>query len=236
MMIASKRRAPTIDDLLRRQEEPQKRYRSSTTFQEHDHEGSSVDERYDEGSSDDSEESSEDSEPDCTQLESGGEESTDSEFNQEATPLNFGRFSRPDDLLGSRVSIKPNFTCQHSQGTSSGAGASKNVTFLSLNISPPLLSALSKMAIHNPTEIQRACIPPLLIGLNIHTIMPVLLLTTYSLEGRDCIGNAKTGSGKTIAFALPILQRLSVDPYGIFALVLTPTRYCPIPLLLEPTD
>ena len=33
-----------------------------------------------------------------------------------------------------------------------------------------------------------------------------------------------TGSGKTIAFALPILQKLSVDPYGIFALVLTPTR------------
>jgi Lhr-like helicase len=44
-------------------------------------------------------------------------------------------------------------------------------------------------------------------------------------KGRDCIGNAKTGSGKTIAFALPILQKLSVDPYGIFALVLTPTRY-----------
>ena len=44
-------------------------------------------------------------------------------------------------------------------------------------------------------------------------------------EGRDCIGNAKTGSGKTIAFALPILQKLSADPYGIFALVLTPTRY-----------
>ena len=47
------------------------------------------------------------------------------------------------------------------------------------------------------------------------------------LEGRDCIGNAKTGSGKTIAFALPILQKLSVDPYGIFALVLTPTRSRP---------
>lgn len=44
-------------------------------------------------------------------------------------------------------------------------------------------------------------------------------------KGQDCIGNAKTGSGKTIAFALPILQRLSSDPYGIFALVLTPTRY-----------
>ena len=48
---------------------------------------------------------------------------------------------------------------------------------------------------------------------------------TTIFEGRDCIGNAKTGSGKTIAFALPILQKLSADPYGIFALVLTPTRY-----------
>ncbi|KAL4081820.1 P-loop containing nucleoside triphosphate hydrolase protein [Scleroderma yunnanense] len=61
------------------------------------------------------------------------------------------------------------------------------------------------MSIHTPTEIQAACIPPL-------------------LSGRDCIGHAKTGSGKTIAFALPILQQLSVDPYGIFSLVLTPTR------------
>jgi ATP-dependent RNA helicase DDX49/DBP8 len=42
------------------------------------------------------------------------------------------------------------------------------------------------------------------------------------------IGGAPTGSGKTICFALPILQTLSLDPYGIYALVLTPTRYrCP---------
>ncbi|KIY51626.1 DEAD-domain-containing protein [Fistulina hepatica ATCC 64428] len=61
------------------------------------------------------------------------------------------------------------------------------------------------MSIRAPTEVQSACIPPL-------------------LAGKDCIGNAKTGSGKTIAFALPILQKLLVDPYGIFALVLTPTR------------
>ncbi|KAI0751574.1 DEAD-domain-containing protein [Daedaleopsis nitida] len=74
-----------------------------------------------------------------------------------------------------------------------------------MGISSVLVSALSKMAIRTPTEIQAACIPPL-------------------LGGRDCIGNAKTGSGKTIAFALPILQKLSLDPYGIFALVLTPTR------------
>lgn len=43
-------------------------------------------------------------------------------------------------------------------------------------------------------------------------------------SGRDCIGGAKTGSGKTMAFALPILQRIAKDPFGIFAVVLTPTR------------
>jgi len=38
------------------------------------------------------------------------------------------------------------------------------------------------------------------------------------------MGCAETGSGKTAAFALPMLHRLSEDPYGIFAVVLTPTR------------
>ncbi|KAJ6614301.1 P-loop containing nucleoside triphosphate hydrolase protein [Mycena sp. CBHHK59/15] len=74
-----------------------------------------------------------------------------------------------------------------------------------MGISAPLQLALTSMSIRTPTEVQAACIPPL-------------------LQGRDCIGNAKTGSGKTIAFALPILQKLSVDPYGIYALILTPTR------------
>eukprot|EP01135_Chromosphaera_perkinsii_P008836 Nk52_evm31s1485 gene=Nk52_evmTU31s1485 len=41
---------------------------------------------------------------------------------------------------------------------------------------------------------------------------------------QNCIGAAHTGSGKTAAFMIPILQRLAEDPYGIFALVLTPTR------------
>jgi superfamily II DNA/RNA helicase len=43
--------------------------------------------------------------------------------------------------------------------------------------------------------------------------------------GQDILACAKTGSGKTAAFALPILDVLSDDVYGIFALVLTPTRY-----------
>ncbi|KAI6164806.1 P-loop containing nucleoside triphosphate hydrolase protein [Pisolithus thermaeus] len=78
-------------------------------------------------------------------------------------------------------------------------------SFSEMGISPSLEAALRRMSILIPTEIQAACIPPL-------------------LSGRDCIGHAKTGSGKTIAFAIPIIQKLVADPYGIFALVLTPTR------------
>lgn len=85
------------------------------------------------------------------------------------------------------------------------AQVEKCSTFADLGISKSLQAALASMSINKPTQVQAACIPPL-------------------LTGRDCIGNAKTGSGKTMAFALPILQRLSLDPYGIFALVLTPTR------------
>ena len=63
----------------------------------------------------------------------------------------------------------------------------------------------------------------------LHPNPPFLLFFTLS-TGRDCIGCAKTGSGKTAAFALPILQKLCEDPYGIFALVLSPTRYNLLPV------
>lgn len=46
-----------------------------------------------------------------------------------------------------------------------------------------------------------------------------------AVAGRDCIGVAETGSGKTAAFVLPILHQLCKDPYGVFALILSPTRY-----------
>lgn len=78
-------------------------------------------------------------------------------------------------------------------------------TFSTLNVAPWLVNALSTMAIRRPTAIQRACIPEI-------------------LKGRDCIGGSRTGSGKTIAFAVPILQKWAEDPFGVFAVVLTPTR------------
>ncbi|CAM0137965.1 putative RNA helicase [Umbelopsis sp. WA50703] len=82
---------------------------------------------------------------------------------------------------------------------------SKDTTFEDLGLSNWLVDALSSLSIRKPSEIQKACVPAI-------------------LSGKDVIGGAKTGSGKTAAFALPILQKLSEDPYGIFALVLTPTR------------
>lgn len=77
--------------------------------------------------------------------------------------------------------------------------------FEEIGVEEWMCDTLKSMSIKEPTEIQRACIKPI-------------------MAGKDVIGGAKTGSGKTAAFAIPILQKLSQDPYGVFALVLTPTR------------
>ncbi|KAM9933392.1 hypothetical protein OXX80_006984, partial [Metschnikowia pulcherrima] len=79
------------------------------------------------------------------------------------------------------------------------------MSFADLGIAKWLDESLAAMKIHTPTQIQKACIPEI-------------------LKGRDCIGGARTGSGKTIAFAGPMLTKWSEDPSGIFGLVLTPTR------------
>lgn len=128
-----------------------------------------------------------------------------------------------DDLTSSRITIAPRTPLAVPRKPLTAAPL-RPTSFAEMGISQSLLIALSKMSIRNPTEIQAACIPPLLEG---EYLFPhaIVLTDMGDMQGRDCIGNAKTGSGKTIAFALPIIQRLSVDPYGIFALVLTPTRY-----------
>ncbi|NXA55749.1 DDX49 helicase, partial [Nothocercus julius] len=77
--------------------------------------------------------------------------------------------------------------------------------FRELGLAPWLVAQARQVGLGRPTPVQAACIPP-------------------ALQGRDCMGCAKTGSGKTAAFVLPVLQALSEDPYGIFCLVLTPTR------------
>lgn len=81
----------------------------------------------------------------------------------------------------------------------------ETATFATLGVDPWLIKSLSNMVIHRPTRIQKASIPEI-------------------LAGRDCIGGSRTGSGKTVSFAVPILQHWARDPMGIFAVVLTPTR------------
>ena len=79
-------------------------------------------------------------------------------------------------------------------------------TFEKLGLRSPLLAALRDLRFSEPTPIQVLAIPP-------------------ALEGRDVLGSAETGSGKTAAFGLAILQRLMDKPRGkTRALVLAPTR------------
>ena len=76
--------------------------------------------------------------------------------------------------------------------------------FTSLGLAEPLVKEVADMGYREPTPIQKAAIPEV-------------------LAGRDVIGCAQTGTGKTAAFILPTLQRISDKP-GIKALVVTPTR------------
>ncbi|XP_022157139.1 DEAD-box ATP-dependent RNA helicase 10-like [Momordica charantia] len=78
-------------------------------------------------------------------------------------------------------------------------------TFKSLGICEQLVEACESLGWKNPSKIQAEAIP-------------------HALEGKDLIGLAQTGSGKTGAFALPILQALLEAPQAFFACVLSPTR------------
>ena len=83
------------------------------------------------------------------------------------------------------------------------------MTFENLNIIEPIRQALEKKGYLEATPIQEKAIP-------------------HILEGRDLFGCAQTGTGKTAAFALPILQMLAArgaaSTRGIKALILAPTR------------
>lgn len=83
--------------------------------------------------------------------------------------------------------------------------STSTLSFKELGIIDPLLQALEQMNYKKPTDIQAEALP-------------------HALQGRDIIGVAETGSGKTAAFALPILQKLWEEPKGIFACVIAPTR------------
>ena len=82
---------------------------------------------------------------------------------------------------------------------------SESVTFSSLELSPAILQAVEKLGYETPSEIQAKCIPSL-------------------LAGKDVLGLAQTGTGKTAAFALPLLNNIDVKAKYPQILVLAPTR------------
>jgi ATP-dependent RNA helicase DeaD len=78
-------------------------------------------------------------------------------------------------------------------------------SFRDLKLSDPILRVLDEIGYETPTPIQRQSIPPLMMG-------------------RDILGHAPTGTGKTAAFALPLLSGINVQNKNIQVLTLTPTR------------
>lgn len=89
-----------------------------------------------------------------------------------------------------------------------------SMTFSALGITPELTALLKENGIASPTPVQRQTIPLL-------------------LQEKDVIAQAQTGTGKTLAFALPMLQRVNVEKEQVQALILTPTRELAIQITSE---
>jgi len=81
----------------------------------------------------------------------------------------------------------------------------ETMSFRDMNIAEPLLRALDEIGYETPSPIQAEAIPHL-------------------LKGLDILGHAPTGTGKTAAFALPLLSRLDMDDKNVQVMTLTPTR------------
>lgn len=89
-----------------------------------------------------------------------------------------------------------------------------SMSFSALGVTPELTALLKENGIASPTPVQRQTIPML-------------------LQDKDVIAQAQTGTGKTLAFALPMLQRVNVGKEQVQALILTPTRELAIQITAE---
>ena len=91
------------------------------------------------------------------------------------------------------------------EGSTALLSSDKKVSFEDFKISPPVLSALTKMGFKEPSPIQ------------VQTL-------EYALAGHDLIGQAQTGTGKTAAFGIPIIEKIDPSNRKVQALVMAPTR------------
>jgi len=86
--------------------------------------------------------------------------------------------------------------------------------FSKLDVSQTTLRALDRAGFHEPSPIQQAMI-------------------AQAIAGRDCLGNAPTGTGKTAAFLVPLLEKMDENDRRVQALILAPTRELVIQICRE---
>ena len=103
------------------------------------------------------------------------------------------------------IEIPTNNNNDNNDNNDNNNPSTKILSFKDLGLCDWICKSTKAVGFKKPTDIQSACIPSI-------------------LNGQNVMGCAQTGSGKTAAFALPILQKLSEDPYGIFCIILIPTR------------
>ncbi|GAA6062982.1 hypothetical protein JCM10212_005805 [Sporobolomyces blumeae] len=139
--------------------------------------------------------------------DSEGSQSASSSAERSPTPVD----ERPQPVASTSASTSSNSPATSAKQPSAGQSSlltteeRDTTSFADLGLLPALCDACSSLGFTAPSQIQQECIP-------------------YALQGKDIIGLAQTGSGKTAAFALPILQALWEEPQGLFAVVLAPTR------------
>ena len=118
----------------------------------------------------------------------------------------FGVLQTAPRIKNQRIKLGSDAGTLEASEVHNGKVVDSQSSFATIGIAPWLIASLAAMEILRPTAIQKRCIPEI-------------------LAGKDVIGGSRTGSGKTVAFAVPILQKWAEDPMCIFSLVLTPTRY-----------
>lgn len=121
--------------------------------------------------------------------------------------LNSGKEDEPNKKLASPTPPVDDDDNAAERATPPPMPVASFASFDELGLADPLVQTCRALGLKRPTAVQR-------------TVIPFLLHSQAS----HVLALAPTGSGKTAAFGLPLLQHLSADPYGIYAVILTPTR------------
>ena len=115
-------------------------------------------------------------------------------------------FKNPSPTTAAAADQDADFGSQQlEKSADDNSDSSPATSFAELGLAEWAVKTCKELGMRKPRRVQAHCIPRI-------------------LDGRHVLGIDETGSGKTAAFALPILHRLAEHPFGVFALLVTPTR------------